>query len=781
MAITVFVDSSYSLSTLLEKIDRGEIALPDIQRPFVWKPAKVRDLFDSMYRGFPVGHLIFWATGAEKGDRRIGMHAHEAVPSLMIVDGQQRLTGLYAVLKGKEVLRKDYTSSRIRIAFRPGDGSFEVADAAVIKNPEFIPDISILWAGGGLLTNVREFLSRLEASRGGDLEKDRQGVIEAAIEKLYNLENFPLKAMEVVSNVDEEQVADIFVRINSEGVRLGQADFILTLMSVWWEEGRKQLEDFAQSAKMRPPGPSPANPFIDPSADQMLRVVAGLALRRGRLRYVYQVLRGKDLETGEISAEIREKQFAALQEAQAETLSLTNWHEFLKAVRRAGYRSGAMISSENNLMFSYLMYLIGRRDYALDRKTLREVIAQWFFMTSLTGRYTGTFESRVEQDLLRIAEAKSGDAFVATLNGIIDTTLTEDYWTIQLPSSLETSSAFGPTVFAYHASLVLLNARPLFSPLQLGELFDASPHAPRSAVERHHLFPKRYLTLIGIDRTAQRNQIANYAYVEWTDNVEIGDSPPSEYFPPLFKELSPQEQKQARFWHALPEGWERMDYRDFLQRRRELIADVVRAAFDKLRTGRLPEEEEPVPPLAGLPEWSVEDLLEAMETDRVEFKSSAYYSYIPDVPERVIWESVLKTVAGFLNAGGGTLAIGIADDGEILGIQPDLDKKNMDGDRYVNSLTNVIQQSLGPLASTMAKIKLEDVEGVQVALVHVTPSPEPIFAKVDKRDQAFFVRVNNSTRILDGDDLVGYVNQRFWLAETSSQGLQSTIPFGKKD
>ena len=599
MAITVFSDRSFSLSGLVEAISSGEIALPDIQRPFRWKPAKVRDLLDSMYRGFPVGHLLFWATGVEMGARRIGTQSPEAAPRLMIVDGQQRLTGLYAVLTGKEVVREDYTAWRIRIAFRPRDGRFEVADAAVVKNPEFISDISELWAGGGLLEKVRAFLARLGASKG-DLTKDQRVDIEEAISRLYELRSYPFKAMELGSNVDEEQVADIFVRINSEGIPLGQADFILTLMSVWWEEGRKQLEGFARNVKVPPPGPSPANPFIDPSADQMLRVVAGLALRRGRLRYVYQVLRGKDLETGEISAAIREKQFAALQEAQAETLSLTNWHEFLKAVRRAGYRSRTMISSENNLMFSYLMYLIGCRDHHIDRKTLREAIAQWFFMTSLTGRYTGNFESRVEQDLRRIAEAKSGEDFIATLTGIIDTAVTEDYWTIQLPSSLETSSAYGPTVFAYSASLVLLNARPLFSPLHLGELLDPSTHAPRSAVERHHLFPKAYLTRIGIDRTVQRNQIANYAFVEWPDNAKIGDSPPSEYFPPLFEELTPQQQKKARFWHALPEGWEQMDYRDFLEQRRVLIAVVVRAAFGKLRTGQLPEEEA-LPALSWLP------------------------------------------------------------------------------------------------------------------------------------------------------------------------------------
>ena len=150
-----------------------------------------------------------------------------------------------------------------------------------------------------------------------------------------------------------------------------------------------------------------------------------------------------------------------------------------------------------------------------------------------------------------------------------------------------------------------------------------------------------------------------------------------------------------------------------------------------------------------------------METDRVEIKSSAYYSYKPDIPEKVITESVLKTVAGFFNSGGGTLVVGIADDGEILGIQPDLDQKNMDRDRYVNSLTTAIERSLGPLASTMSKIQLQAVDGIQVALVHVAPSPEPIYAKVSKGDQVFFIRVNNSTRVLKGPDLVGYVKQRW--------------------
>ena len=458
------------------------------------------------------------------------------------------------------------------------------------------------------------------------------------------------------------------------------------------------------------------------------------------------------MTSGEVSAEMRERQFDALRQAQAEALSLTNWHEFLKAVRRAGYRSRAMISSENNLMFSYLMYLIGRGDYKMGRRQLRDVMSQWFFMAALTGRYTGSFESRVEQDLLRVAEAESADDFIHTLEGIIDTALTDDYWSIQLPSALETSAAYGPTVFAYQASLVLLKATPLFSSMDLGDCLDPAMHAPRSGVERHHLFPRGYLTGIGIDQTVRRNQMANYAFLEWPDNASIGDSPPHEYFPELFAELSPEAKRDARFWHALPGGWESMEYDEFLQARRSLIANVVRTACRKLRTGEVGFEDQ-----SGT---SIEELLEHMETDRVEFKSSAYYSYRPGVPEKVVTEAVVKTVAGFLNSEGGTLAIGISDDGEILGIQPDLDAKNMDPDRYVNSLTSVIGGSLGSDASTMAKIRLEAVDRNLVALVDAQPSPKPVYATV-RGDRIFFVRVNNSTRRLDGPDLVSYV-QRHW-------------------
>lgn len=174
---------------------------------------------------------------------------------------------------------------------------------------------------------------------------------------------YPFTALEIASEVDEEKVADIFVRINSEGVKLNQADFILTLLSVFWEEGRKELEAFRRASRQAPghrSGPSPFNHFIEPSPDQLLRVSVALAFNRGRLRSVYQMLRGRDIETEAFLPRRREEQFAHLQAAQATVLNLSYWHQFFNAILSAGFRSREWISSENTLLYAYAFYSLPR-------------------------------------------------------------------------------------------------------------------------------------------------------------------------------------------------------------------------------------------------------------------------------------------------------------------------------------------------------------------------------------------------------------------------------------
>ncbi len=579
---TLFKEVSYNLATLIQQIDMGIIGLPDIQRPFVWPDTKVRDLFDSMYKGYPVGYFLFWANANVEHTKGIGTSAKQKHPNLLIVDGQQRLTSLYAVIKAQEIIRENYTKATIVIAFNPMEAKFEIPDASIRKNPRYFQNISQIWQPNiNIIKVINEFLQNLKKSV--ELTDEEEENIQNAFMQLKNLESYPFSALELSTNITEEQVADVFVRINSQGKTLNQADFILTLMSVFWEEGRKDLEEFCRLCRL--PSKDSASPFnylIDPNPDQMLRVSVGLAFRRARLQYVYSILRGKDLETGNFSTERRDNQFELLKLAQVKSLNIQNWHEFIKAVKQAGFARQDYISSKNNLLYAYIFFLIGREDFKMDLYELKKLIGKWFFMSSITGRYTGSPETVMEMDLARLRGLSTADEFQKVLDDIIVSQLTNDFWDITLPMDLSTSSSTSPSLYAYYAALYVLGANGLFSKLKVLDLLQEGLRSKKSALERHHLFPKAWLQRNGVTEQRETNQIANFALVEWSDNISISDTAPVDYLPEYLNRLSVEEKQKMYYWHALSENWEQMKFDDFLVERRKRIAQVVKDAYGNI-------------------------------------------------------------------------------------------------------------------------------------------------------------------------------------------------------
>lgn len=579
----LFEKVDYSLDNLLTYVETGDIGLPDIQRPFVWSMTKVRDLLDSMYRGYPVGYLLFWANSDVQNARQIGTGAKtHKVPHMLIVDGQQRLTSLFAVFKSLPVLDEEFAETKIEIAFRPRDSRFEVTDAAIRRDPEFIPNISELWSSKKPVHRlVREFLQNLEEKRG--LDPEDEDALSNNIDRLYDLRNYQFTGLKIMPMVDEEAVANIFVRINSEGVKLNQADFILTLLSVFWEQGRSDLEQFAREAKVPSvKKASPFNSYLQPSPDQLLRVSVALAFLRAKLRAVYQVLRGKDPVTGAYSIERREQQFERLREAQEKVLDLTNWHRFLNALVGAGYRSGEVISSDTAILYAYAVYLLGKYQANVEDQRLQILVSRWFFMISLTGRYSTSPESMMEEDLGRLRGLTDANSFVAAIDHVIDSTLTNDFWLIGLVNDLETSSARSPALFAYYAALNRLGAPVLFSRKLVSELLDPAVRPLKKALDRHHLFPRAHLERKGIDDTKVVNQVANYALLEWPANIDISAAPPEDYVPEMRKHFRDSEWQRMCYLHALPPDWEKMPYDAFLKARRSLIAEIIRRGFESI-------------------------------------------------------------------------------------------------------------------------------------------------------------------------------------------------------
>ena len=581
----LFRKVGYDLGDLLVYIKKGNVALPAIQRPFIWPDKKVRDLLDSMYRGFPVGYLLFWANTKGEKFRPIGLGEKTfSVPGSLIIDGQQRLTSLYAVFNGEPVIDKRFKTKYIEIAFRPKDGFFETANAANLNDPEFIPNISRLWTSRETSYDlIKEFLTNLKSKR--QISKDEENAITTNINTLYGLSGYHFEGFEMAENVKEEEVAKLFVRVNKEGVPLKETDFILTLMSVFWNEGRVKLERFCYDATLVPQtgkGASPYNHFIQPSPDRLLRVTVALAFSRGRMERVYPVLRGKDIETGEFKPEKRDEQFKLLRDAQEKVLDLKHWHQFFSSLVGAGFRSKELISSEITMLYAYVFYLIGKTQYNVAEHKLQSLIGRWFFATSLSQRYSGSYESTMDSDLNRIGNLPSAETYVTTLEKIIDDTLTKDFWSITLPNNLETSSLRTPWLFAYHVAQNVLGAPVLFSHKKISDLLDPTIKATKKAIELHHLFPKGWFKTQGITDRKVVNQNANMALLEWTDNIEILDEPPSSYVSKIKKRFSQEAWEMMCELHALPEGWENVPYEEFLAERRKLMAQIIKRGFETL-------------------------------------------------------------------------------------------------------------------------------------------------------------------------------------------------------
>ncbi len=657
MSITTkFKKTNGELNTLFDQIDRGELGLPELQRPFVWGNNKVRDLFDSMYQGYPVGYFLFWVneTDGEYKTKHIGENTKiSEVPKSLIIDGQQRLTAMYSVVKNRSVLNKHFKKEKIKISFNPIIEVFKVANAATSKNKEYIGDISDVFSKSSYTyigeyfeqldkykdkveENKKRILRKMDKSKklnskdiefiitrfnqlpeiydhheliitklkdkieltkeemrtvidtlDSEIKYDRE-TIAKNIERLSNLSSYPYDALEIKSDVEEEIVAEIFTRINSKGTILNQADFVLTLLSVFWDEGRKEINDYCESFKKAPNNQvalSPYNHICDLDAQDIVRINVGIGFKRGRMKDAYAILKGRDLATRKYSEKLREKQFDVFKAKQKLVLDNTNWHSFLRILIKLGFKSKELVSAKNAIIYTYIFYLLGKTEYNIDHKELDKIIGKWFFMANLTSRYSSSPESQMESDINRIKLCKNSEDFSNFIEQIISGALTNDFWDISLPKDLLlTSSANSPAGNTFFASQISNSEKVLFSDRFIGDLFDPTLKLKKKALERHHIFPANYLKNNGIKQT-ERNQIANMVYLEFQDNIKISDDSPEKYFNEVknryYKGKEDQLEKMLKS-HCIPQNFYKMNYSTFLEERRIMIANYIRNTFEKI-------------------------------------------------------------------------------------------------------------------------------------------------------------------------------------------------------
>lgn len=591
--------SPHPIETLLTWVKSEEIAIPEIQRPFVWEATKVRNLLDSLYHGFPVGYLIAW--------RNPTIRLKDGTPSAgkrILIDGQQRVTALMAALLGREVLTEDYETVRIRIAFHPIEEKFEVANPAIHKDPAWIKDVSTLFAPDAKMLQA----TRAYTKANKDVDED---AVFATLEKLRKIINNHVGIIELAEDLDIETVTEIFIRVNSAGARLNQADFAMSKIAANDDYGgnllRKAIDYFCHCAKSPDHVERIAkgdksfadsdffsamkwlkdvnDDIYDPAYTDMLRVAFASEFRRGKLQDLVALLSGRNFETKQYEAAIAEASFGRLKKGVLAFINKTHFDRFTMIVRSAGFISADLIGAQNNLNFAYILYLRGR-DQGMPAAELERIVRRWYTFSQLTRRYSkGNPETDIDYDIRQIDAVglqKYCDASIAA-------EFNPNFWENLLPLELDTASSNSAYFLAYQAAQVKAGDKGFLSrDITVNDLL-----LNRSDV--HHVYPKKYLKAQGKSRS-EYNQIANFVLAQSEINIAIGDKPPEKYFAELVAQCDGGKVKYGGITslpaikanlraHCLPQSLidgDVPDYDTFLAERRVLMAKKMREWFEKL-------------------------------------------------------------------------------------------------------------------------------------------------------------------------------------------------------
>ena len=590
--------NQHLIETLLIWVKSGEIAIPEIQRPFVWDTSKVRDLMDSLYQGYPIGYVIAWRNPNVKlKDGSVGEGKK------VLIDGQQRITALSAAILGQYVINKNYQRIKIKIAFNPIEEKFEVQNPAILKDKTWLHDIADAFSGNvSLLKLVRDY-SRLNP----EIEED---LIENSFSRLISIVKKPIGMIELAPELDIETVTEIFIRINSKGVVLSQADFAMSKIASDTENGGNELrkaidyfchlaiapdfykhivdndKEFSESDYFKKMSwlKTENEDLYDPSYNDLIRVAFTSQFNRGRLSDLVSLLSGRNFETRTFETEIAEQSFQKLKYGVHNFINETNFKRFLMIVKSAGFISPKLVRSQNALNFAYIVYL-KLKELGVNSIEIESYVKKWLVYSILTGRYSGSPESTFDFDIKQISQKPFADYLKEKEDG----ELSDAFWNASLPQSLDTSVASSPYFHVFLASQVKANDKGFLSK----DVLVSDLISLRGDI--HHLFPKDYLSKHGLDR-GKYNQIANYVYMQSEVNIKVGNKPPKDYFE-LIKSQIQDENRQVSGLSTEQDLLDNLkmncvpteimdmninDYQDFLTLRRKLMAQKIKAYYFSL-------------------------------------------------------------------------------------------------------------------------------------------------------------------------------------------------------
>jgi hypothetical protein len=523
--------NQHPISIFLAFVRDGQIAIPEVQRPFVWDSTKVRDLIDSLYKGYPIGYVITW----QNPDVRLKDGKLSAGKKILI-DGQQRITALRASLLGDRVVNKEYNKIIIRIAFHPMTEVFEVQNPAITKDKTWIPDISEIMNSPSLIQTINNYC---RSNENADPVQ-----VETSISNLLSIQHKQIGIIELAHDLDIETVTEIFIRINSQGVVLSQADFAMSKIASndtyeghllrkaidyfchlavapqFYEHIRDNDKEFADTEYFRKMMwlKDEKDDLFDPSYTDMLRVAFISEFKRGKMSDLVSLLSGRNFETREYEESIAEDTYKRMKNGVFRFISEDHFKKFIMIIRSTGFISPSMIRSKNALAFAYILYL-KLREVGMEQGKIGRYTGRWFVFSVLTARYSGSPESIMDYDIKQIHTRGIEDY----LKGVEDAELSDAFWDFGLVQRLNTSVASSPLFHVFLASMIKANNKGFLSrDITVDSLITYKGDV-------HHIFPKSYLKK-NLKARGDYNQIANYVIMQQEINIAIGDKSPDKYF-----------------------------------------------------------------------------------------------------------------------------------------------------------------------------------------------------------------------------------------------------------
>jgi hypothetical protein len=697
-----------SIAELLTQIRRGEILLPEFQRGYVWNSDQVRGLLQSLYRKHPTGHLLVWKTYKPSPVR--GAAATTDGHSLLLLDGQQRLTSLYVLFEGKAPPFYEGESLFANLYFNVQTEEFRFWQKTVMeKNPAWIGVHDFLRQG------LDALLEKLDSLPGDERDMFQKNL--ARLSRLNRIREYTYTVDQLSGDeYTVDQVVDIFNRVNKAGTPLTKADLALAHICSIWPEAREELRRFSRTMGEHGFG-------VD--MNFLVRCVAGVA-------------------AGSVLLE------GAFFRVEAEKLQ-SAW----KAVRGAFehlvnvLRHEAFTDSLNDVPTLYVLVpmtvYLACRDGVFPSDSIKRRFIRWMYLAGIWSRYSGATDTKLQQDV--------------SLVGGRDLDPTHELEAAILRErgrlTIEASDLTGASIQTAYAtfSYVLARAREARDWFSGIRLYDKAV-GKSNGLESHHIFPKAVLTNTGYDSSDDRkviNELANRAYLTQKANRKIHSKSPNEYFPDI--EANQPGALRAQCVPMDRSLWAPERYLDFLAARRHLLAQ----AMNEFIASWIPGE-----PAAEVDEAAVRTRISAGESETLEFKSSLRWDRKEGRVNKDVERVVIKTLAGFLNARrGGTLLIGVADSRELTGLEDDyasLPRKDRDG--FELHLRQLVARDLGESVSTFLTLTFHQLDGHDVCQATIEPSDHPVYVP-EGQSSAFYLRVGNATRPLPVNEAVRYVQGRW--------------------